>query len=172
MDSDRIDILLEKYWECETSLEEEKELKDYFTSGEVDARYSSVAPLFHYYEQEKGVGLDAFFDERMLAQLEKEEPKKKVIKSGKLVMLFSNIAKVAAVGLIVVTAGYFIREEMGKDEIKPFIVDTFDDPEKAFEETKKALQLISKNFNKGRKEAKKLTTFTDAQEKVKSNNQL
>ncbi|HNP19399.1 MAG TPA: hypothetical protein PKL31_13260 [Fulvivirga sp.] len=172
MDSSRIDKLLEKYWEGETSLEEEKELKDYFASGEVEARFNSVAPLFNYYKEEANVGLDTFFDERMIAKLEKTETKRKVQKPGRMVELFSNIAKVAAVGLIVIVAGYFIRQEMKKDEIKPYLTDTFDDPQKAFEETKKALELISRNFNKGRKEAKKITTFNEAQEKVKSENQL
>lgn len=171
MDSNRIDDLLEKYWECETSLEEEKELKAYFNKSEYDKKYADVAPLFRYYDREQKVGgLDSFFDQRIMAEIENVQPKAKG--KGKVLTLFGNIAKVAAVGLIVVTAGYFIKEELSKDEMKPYVSDTFEDPEKAFEETKKALQMISKNFNKGRKEVRKLSTFNEAQEKVKADNQL
>jgi hypothetical protein len=170
MDSNRIDDLLKKYWECETSLEEEKELKTYFNQ-EFDQKYKDVAPLFRYYEKEQNTGgLDGFFDERILAKIEK--PQESIKKRGLLINMFLNASKVAAVGLIIATAGYFIKEEMSKEELKPYMSDTFEDPEKAFEETKKALQLISKNFNKGRKEVRKLSTFNEAQEKVKSDNQL
>ena len=172
MDSNRIDDLLEKYWECETSIEEEKELRTYFNKSEYDKKYADVAPLFKYYEREQKIGgLDSFFDQRILAEIENVQPKSKK-KEGSIIALFGNIAKVAAVGLILVTAGYFIKEELSKEEMKPYVSDTFEDPEKAFEETKKALQMISKNFNKGRKEVRKLSTFNEAQEKVKEDNQL
>ena len=70
----------------------------------------------------------------------------------------------AAVGLILVTATYFIRDDYKKTTAD---LGTFETPEEAFEETKKALQMISKNFNKGRKEAKKVAVFNTAQEKIK-----
>ncbi len=171
MDSNKIDDLLKKYWECETSLDEEKELRAYFNESEYDKKYANVAPLFRYYEREQKIGgLDNFFDQRILDEIENIQPKVK--KKSKIIELFGNVVKVAAVGLILITAGYFIKEELSKEEMKPYVSDTFEDPEKAFEETKKALQMISKNFNKGRKEVKKLSTFNEAQEKVKENNQL
>lgn len=169
MDSERIKKLLDRYWECETTLEEEKELREYFASDQVDDQFKDVAPLFQFYKNEKHTTtLDGMFDQDVLNQIEAEsapEPKK-----GKLVVMFANISKVAAVALIVVTAGYFIKQEMAKEEVKPYLTDTFDDPQQAFEETKKALQMISKNFNKGRKQAQKVSTFNEAQEQVKENN--
>ncbi len=170
MDSERIDKLLAKYWECETSLEEENELKAYFNKDGFEEKYKNVAPLFRYYEQERTTGkLDGLFDEQLLAAIEDKKP---MGSGGKIINMFFNVAKVAAVILILITAGYFIKEEMDKEEMKPYMTDTFEDPEKAFEETKKALKLLSKNFNKGRKEAQKLSTFNEAQEKVKAENQL
>ncbi|MEQ8927723.1 MAG: hypothetical protein RLO81_18040 [Fulvivirga sp.] len=168
MDSKRIEELIAKYWECETTLEEEKELKSYFSSGEYDAKFKDIAPLFQYYTNEKeSASLDGLFDEQVLAEIEQgvsSAPKK-----GRVLSMFTNISKVAAVILVVVVAGYFIQQEI-KEKEQPYLTDTFEDPEKAFEETKKALQLISKNFNKGRKQAKKLSTFNEAQERVKENN--
>lgn len=169
MDSERIKKLLDRYWECETTLEEEKELREYFASNSIDDQFKDVAPLFQFYKNEKDVaGLDGIFDQEILDQItnkETAEPKR-----GKLVIMLANISKVAAVALIVVTAGYFIKQEMAKEEVKPYLTDTFDDPQKAFEETKKALQMISENFNKGRKQAQKVSTFNEAQERVKENN--
>lgn len=177
MDLDRIEQLLARYWECETSLEEEKELKEFFNSGDVPAKWQSVAPLFRYYEEEKRQGqLDGLFDEQVLAQLKVEEVEKELpaAKKGRVVRLFYDIAKVAAVILIVATAGYYIRDEYinKKDQMDPYISDTFEDPKVAFEETKKALLLISKNFNKGRKEVQKIGAFNEAQEKIKETEAL
>lgn len=169
MDSKKIDQLLEKYWECQTSLEEESTLKEYFNAGVIEEKHKEVAPLFQYYTIEKKEGqLSGMFDEQVLAAIEKEGMPIK--KKGKVISFFSDIAKVAAVGLILITAGYFIKEEVEKENTQPLLSDTFEDPQKAFEETKKALKLISDNFNKGRKQAKKISTFNQAQDKIKENN--
>jgi hypothetical protein len=46
MEYTKIEGLLERYWEGETTLTEERALKHYFQSGNVDARFQDVAPLF------------------------------------------------------------------------------------------------------------------------------
>lgn len=46
MDNTQIEALLERYWEGETTLQEERLLKQYFTQQPVDARFKAVAPLF------------------------------------------------------------------------------------------------------------------------------
>jgi hypothetical protein len=38
--------LLDRYWEGETTLVEERQIKDYFASGVVDDRFRDVAPFF------------------------------------------------------------------------------------------------------------------------------
>ena len=172
MDSKEIDQLLEKYWECQTSLEDEALLKEYFNGADIDAKYDEVSDLFKYYAHEKTqVELGDDFNEKVLASLQTGTASsiKGPARIGRVIKLFGDIAKVAAVGLIIVTAGYFIKQEVEKEDAQPLLTDTFEDPQKAFEETKKALQLISKNFNKGRKQAKKVATFSEAQEQVKEN---
>ena len=174
MELAKIEELLAKYWECETSLEEEEELKKFFNGEEVPEKWLHIKPLFQYYTEEKATGvLGDSFDEQLLVQLH-EEKHKYLKPKGKVIPMFRNIARVAAVALIVITAGYFVKEEyqQKKNEFDPYLTDTFEDPNEAFEETKKALQMISKNFNKGRKEVRKLSTFNEAQEKVKEDNQL
>jgi hypothetical protein len=46
MKYEQIEALLNKYWEAETSLEEERLLKQYFNSADVDARHLTIAPMF------------------------------------------------------------------------------------------------------------------------------
>lgn len=50
-----IQDLLDRYWEGETTLEEERALKAYFASGEIDERLRAVAPLFQVFRDEQTV---------------------------------------------------------------------------------------------------------------------
>ncbi|UII23596.1 hypothetical protein [Fulvivirga ligni] len=171
MDLDRIEQLLEKYWECETSGEEEQELKEFFNNNEVPEHLKSVAPLFTYFSKEEAVGdLGDDFDNNIIERLQTEKAPKK----GKVVSLIFNAMKVAAVGVILITAGYFMKQEYidKKDSIDPYMTGTFEDPEKAFEETKKALMLLSKNMNVGKKQVQKVGVFHEAQEKIKETETL
>ncbi|MEM9545294.1 MAG: hypothetical protein AAGA77_04940 [Bacteroidota bacterium] len=45
-----VDALLEKYWNAETSLEEEAQLRDYFSSDHVTPEHKEFSGLFTYYE--------------------------------------------------------------------------------------------------------------------------
>ena len=57
MKYEEIQSLLDRYWEGETSLEEERALKAYFGGGAVDDRLKSVAPLFRAIKEEQQVEL-------------------------------------------------------------------------------------------------------------------
>jgi len=159
MDSKQLEQLLEKYWSCESSLEEEKLLRDHFR-GEVPENLKDTAELFRYFEaqQLKVVG-GPEFDARVIKDIKQRKPE------GKSVKMFSNIARIAAGLLVVVTATYFVRQEIRK-AYPPEIADTYSDPKLALEETKKALMMISKGFNKAQKEAGKIKAFNDAEEKL------
>lgn len=51
----RIEELLEKYFEATATLEEEKELKEYFSSENVSEEYTKYRPLFIAFQEEKNV---------------------------------------------------------------------------------------------------------------------
>ncbi len=76
-----------------------------------------------------------------------------------------NFARIAAGLLVVITATYFVRQEVRK-AYPPEIADTYSDPKLALEETKKALMMISKGFNKAQREAGKIKVFNEAEEKL------
>ena len=46
MDYRRIEDLLEKYWSCETSIEEEEELRAFYTKQEIPEPFSRFKTLF------------------------------------------------------------------------------------------------------------------------------
>lgn len=157
MDSKRIDDLLQKYWNAETSLEEEQELRAYFAQGSIPENLNETASLFRYFETQKQLGVtDVSFDGNL----------KKKLKEGKVISIsVMQLARIAAGVLVVVAAGYFIRQEVRK-AYPTEQEDTYSDPKVAFEETKKALMMISKSFNKAQKEASKINVFNEATEAI------
>jgi len=167
MDSKRIDLLLERYWNCVSTQEEEAEIKAYFNSNvEFPAHLKSTAPLFQYFTKEGEVKMpDKAFDEALLEKL-KQQPKGKV---KKLEQSFQNYMKVAAVIALVIATSFVFRMEVWQDD-KPelFLVeDTFKTPEEAYAETKKALMLIASKMNHGKKEVQKISILSKAESKIK-----
>jgi len=159
MDSKQLEQLLEKYWSCETSLEEEQQLKDHFR-GEVPEHLKETAQLFRYFEAQHEKSVDeSDFDATVIKEIKRQVPK------GRSVKMFVNSARIAAGLLVVVTATYFVRQEVRK-AYPPEIVDTYSDPKLALEETKKALMMISKGFNKAQREAEKIKVFNEAEESI------
>jgi len=164
MDSKEIGQLLEKYWNCETSLEEEQVLRSYFNGSNVPDQMKDAAELFRFFESERKRTLSAAFDHDIMHSVKKTESKTKVISMVRWV----QVARIAAGVLVMVAAGYFVRNEIMKsDEQSQALTDTFSDPKDALEETKKALMLISKSFGKAKEGAGKINMFNEAEQKIK-----
>jgi hypothetical protein len=161
MDSNLIEQLLEKYWMAETSLEEEQQLRDFFQGKEVPESMKATAEMFRFFDAEKNKSLNENFEHAVTKQLRKR-------RGGKVIsMSFTNISRIAAGILVVVAATYFIRQEVRKSYPQE-LQDTYSDPEMAFEETKKALMMISSSFGKAKHEAGKMKVFNDAEKKIQS----
>ena len=63
MDFKNIEGLLKKYWNCETTLEEEKQLREYFGGHNIPDQLKDTASLFRYFEEAKKKSLnDLAFD--------------------------------------------------------------------------------------------------------------
>jgi hypothetical protein len=159
MDSKHVEALLEKYWNGDTSLEEEAQLRAFFAQGDVPASLQSAASLFRYFQQEQQKKLAPSFDARVTKSIRQRQ-------GGKIIRMVNlvNVARIAAGVLVIVAAGYLIRQEVSK----MYPEDTYSDPKVAFEETKKALMMISKSFGKAQQEAGKIKMFNEAEEKIQS----
>lgn len=73
MEYQRIHHLLDKYWECATSVEEERELRHFFTSGGIPPELLPYKAWFVSHEAESLSPLGADFDERVLARISREK---------------------------------------------------------------------------------------------------
>lgn len=74
MDYKYINQLLERYWRCETTLEEEEILRTFFSQAELPAELRLYQQLFAYEQSErKSEALGEAFDQRMMAVIGQEE---------------------------------------------------------------------------------------------------
>ena len=64
-------------------------------------------------------------------------------------------------------AVWFVRSEI-RQTTPQELVDTYSDPELAFEETKKALLMISRSFGTAEEQAKKINLFNEAQQQIQN----
>lgn len=142
--------LLDKYFEGETTLQEETVLREYFNRNQVEKAHLKFKPLFQYFEKEQAQVLESNFDKKVVVKL---HDKGKVLKMR---TLRRRVLSVAAVFLTVICAWLVtknailapektIEDRWAAHEIK--------DPEKAFEATKAALLFASMKLNKGTKKA-------------------
>ena len=101
MDYKYIEQLLERYWQCETTLQEEAILHTFFSQEDVPAELQQYTALFANQKPEEALGDD--FDARILAMVGQEaEPKAKVVTlTSRLMPLF----RAAAVVAIILTLG-------------------------------------------------------------------
>ena len=80
MDYKYIDQLLERYWRCETSLEEEEILRTFFSQQDLPAELKRYQALFAYEQKESKMGLGDDFDRRMMARIEESDGQAPVLR--------------------------------------------------------------------------------------------
>ena len=74
MNLHEIEKLLEKYFEGETSLSEEKQLRDFFTSGNVPDRWKDPEKYFSFINAERSQRLgDPGFDEKIMSEIKEDK---------------------------------------------------------------------------------------------------
>lgn len=167
MDSKRLDELLKKYWDCQTSLEEEQELREYFRQDNVPEELAPAASLFRYFEKQKHNLLHEDFDQSMISKVRQTAG----VRTTKIRTLITYSLRIAAGVAVLVAATFLVRQELRKPDsvaVNGELVDTYDDPQKAFEETKKALEMIGRGFGRAEQQAKKINAFNEAQEKIQN----
>ena len=104
MDYKYIEQLLERYWNCETSLEEEQILRAFFSQKDVPAGLLKYRDLFVYEQTEtKADVLGEAFDERMMALTGETKPVK--ARTISLADRFMPLFKAAAAVAIFLTLG-------------------------------------------------------------------
>lgn len=142
--------LVEKYWVGETSLEEEKLLKQYFNGDQIEKDLKPFQDTFKYFgEQQKVVASTT-----NLANLPNE--------TGKVVSLKKSwntkfLFRIAAAILFLLAIGFWYQNtvELPQEQRMANYWESKEikDPKLAYLKTKAALLLVSNKLNKGREVA-------------------
>lgn len=159
MDSEDIHALLEKYWKGETSQEEEETLRTWFRQPDIPDSLREASELFRYFDVARNQKIDdPAFDRKVITRVDGRR--------SKIRRLIVNAMRIAAGVVVLVMAVWLVRLEIRKTD-PALSTDTYSDPELAFEETKKALLMISRSFNRAEREAQRINLFNEAQEEIR-----
>ena len=150
MDYKYIEQLTERYFECETTLQEEQILKAFYAQDEqeVPEELRQYQPLFAAMQPTDVLGDD--FDSHILSLT--EEPKTVKARTISLSERLRPLFRAAAVVAIVLTLGNAMNISLRNDSAQSDDInysaykDTYDDPAMAYDKMEDALQLISDGF--------------------------
>ncbi|MDZ7741857.1 MAG: hypothetical protein U5Q03_08945 [Bacteroidota bacterium] len=154
MNTQRIEILLDKFFEGNTSLREEEELRAFFLQKEIPDKFLPLKDLFVYAgEESAGTKLDKSFDHRLFRKI--EESKKPAISTYRRIYIYIASGVAATVLLVI---GLFNLVDTSIDQ---------SDLETAYNQTRNALIFVSEKLNQGMEPAAKVGKLNEGLQEAK-----
>jgi hypothetical protein len=168
MEQAKIRALLEKYWQAETSVEEERVLAEYFRQSEIPADLEPVRGVFAWRAEEAELRPGADFDRRMLRRIGEMEgsgeggrdeairggvvvPGGERVRGAQVVPGFSVRFAAAAAVILCLGIGLLIPAvSPGPREGRIITKDTYTDPNLALAAVRRALLVASVRINEGK----------------------
>lgn len=124
MDYKYIEQLLERYWQCDTSVEEEAQLREFFASGEVPDGLLRYRDLFLYQKVQQETRLDSDFDARLLKRIAQAEMREVKARPITWMSRFAPLLKAAAVIAVVLMLGNVAQRSVPGSEERVLGTDT------------------------------------------------
>lgn len=146
MESNKIETLIEKYFEAKTSIIEEKELRSYFSQPNVAPHLEQYKPLFTYYPEAQKLE----FTPSVLLPTKKR----------KVIWL-----SIAASTVVLLGSLWFFVNNTNQNQVSEQLISQ-QDPKKMFEETQRALALLSTNVNVGIESVQYVQEYENARKQV------
>ena len=150
MELDRIEKLINSYFEGETNIAEENELKVYFSSSDVAQHLEQYRPIFEYFSLAK---------EQQFTSQVPQLPKAGNIKRN------ATWLSLAASVVVLLGIGTYVYHNYD-DATNSQNLGTYDDPEEAFRATQKALSLLSSNVNVGIESVQYIEVYQTTKDKI------
>lgn len=159
MKNDHIHQLLIKYFEGNTSLEEERALKEFFSGeNQIDPEWMPVKAQFDLFSTGKRIIPDSpGLEFKILNKISESE-------RNSLPQKRFNMMRFAAAAVIIISLvvpGILIYDSQNR------IKDTYDDPRIAYMETQKALMFVSQKMNKGMEPLSNISKINTGREQLK-----
>ncbi len=142
MDIKEIKVLLEKYFEGETTLEEDQVLLDYFSGENIDSKFRPYQQQFLLLQSgREPLPFDPDFENRLAVLIEAEQQLPVRAHKSRWITRFAVAATIAV--LIGISGVIVLNKEWHKEK------DTFSDPQLAYAEAQKTLLYVSQKMNQG-----------------------
>ena len=161
MNVDRINELLERCYDAQTTEAEEQVLKQFFACGEVPDHLLTEKAMFMQIQAMADTPIPQGLEERISQNIdawEAEEPRMPKIQRKANILSLPWIGSIAASLLLLFGAGWYLQEPTRKD--------TCSTPEEAYAEAQRALVMFSTALNKGMKQMDVLHETTQKVEKI------
>ncbi|MBN8641683.1 MAG: hypothetical protein J0L86_07740 [Flavobacteriales bacterium] len=143
----RIEQLIDKYFEGQTSIAEERELKAYFSSSDVAQHLEQYRDVFGYFTQAK---------EHQFTKSVPLQPRKQF-----------NVLWLSIAASIVIVFGVVTFRFLETEAVQPAgELGTYDNPELAMAETQKALDLVSEKLNVGIESVSYINEYESTKNKI------
>jgi hypothetical protein len=160
MNTSEIEVLLEKYYEGTTSLQEEKVLRDFFQHKFVPAHLESHQKIFGYFSEERRQELNLpDFDQKITKKLDNQYIDTPVIRIQQHKNRFVFITGIAAGILILVGLFFTLKQDLLRKETP---VQFTINQEINFAVANEALLIVSSNLNAGLRQADRLQVVDKA----------
>lgn len=150
MTQQEIKTLLDKYFEGETSLEEENLLKAYFHGPGVAPGFQAFQPLFQFFEAEKEASLSDEFEQKLLRKIQ-EKP------APRIRLITPYLMRVAAAAAIILGIVVLFPTPPHSHDAVAINWEQYEpqSEEEALAEATAALELLASKLNGGAKKASK-----------------
>jgi len=149
MELNRIEDILEKYFQGETTIVEENQLKEYFSSPNVAQHLEQYKPMFGYFSQVK--------QQKSTHEIPLQTKKRNVA--------WLSIAA-SVVVLLSIGTYFYVSEKNTAPVVAQSELGTYDNPEEALKATQKALALLSNNVNVGIESVQYIKEYEQSKNKI------
>ena len=152
MTTKEIEAILAKYYNGNSTLQEEHQLKEFFQRSDVPENLLEHKPIFGFFTEEREVETSKEFEPALDEKL----------KQGKIVSLINRRRKItyslSIAASIILVASLIITFQLGVFSPTQ-LVGTISDPDLAYMEASSALFIVSERFNTGLDKASQLEAF-------------
>jgi len=161
-DLNNIEQLLDKYYNGETSLDEERKLQWYFQTQDIPERLQSEKKMFSYYYSRKKEASSPGLNDKLIDLIDQQDS----LSGRSTRSRFFTWAGSAAAVIIILLAVWLSYEKPFSKEAYLF-EDTYDNPELAYLEARKVLYMVSEKMNEGTRNLNNLNKISNGMDNLR-----
>ena len=143
MELPEIKLLLHKYEDGKTSVQEEQRIKDLLQEYKDEPSLAAYQSMFAFYDRERHIRM----------------PANSIIMENKKPSLYWFVG--IAASMLIIIGVFMATDSSQKEELG-----TYEDPEVAMQKTKEVLHLVSRYMNSGAQDLKYLNEFENTKNKI------